>query len=110
MASATAMPTESVVDAETLMLHPRRNRREKSRTLLILPVSIWFGLRRESSRNPRHQRERNVSVVAAWHDGQYKFGFLSSMQMPSRVEHAVICLKWRVPATARRNTRAQPRD
>jgi len=75
MASATAMPTESVVDAETLMLHPRRNRREKSRTLLILPVSIWFGLRRESSRDPRHQRERNVSVVAAWHDGQYKFGF-----------------------------------
>ncbi len=75
MASATAMPTESVVDAETLMLHPRRNRREKSRTLLILPVSIWFGLRRESSRDPRHQRERNVSVVAAWHDGQYKFVF-----------------------------------
>ena len=45
MASAIAMPTESVVDAETIMLHPRRNRREKSRTLLILPVSIGLGYR-----------------------------------------------------------------
>jgi PilZ domain len=28
------------MNGETIMLHPRRNRREKSRTLLILPVSI----------------------------------------------------------------------
>lgn len=40
MASATAIPTEPVVHGESVMLHPRRNRREKSRTLLILPVSI----------------------------------------------------------------------
>jgi len=45
MASATATPTGSVVDGNTIMLHPRRNRREKSRTLLILPVSIGLGYR-----------------------------------------------------------------
>jgi hypothetical protein len=40
MASATARLADSSMNGETIMLHPRRNRREKSRTLLILPVSI----------------------------------------------------------------------
>lgn len=40
MARTTAMPASCGMDGETIMLHPRRNRREKSRTLLILPVSV----------------------------------------------------------------------
>jgi hypothetical protein len=35
--------TSAVVDGETVMLNLRCNRREKSRTLLILPVSIGVG-------------------------------------------------------------------
>lgn len=41
--ASSAMLSSPPVDGDTLMLHPRCNRREKSRTLLILPVSIGVG-------------------------------------------------------------------
>ena len=37
------MPLGSKVGGEQIMLHPARNRREKSRSLLILPVSVRLG-------------------------------------------------------------------
>lgn len=43
MAGANAATVASKIDGEQIMLHPRCNRREKSRTLLILPVSIGLG-------------------------------------------------------------------
>lgn len=43
MASAATVPSGTKLDGQEFMLHPHRNRREKSRTLLILPVSIGLG-------------------------------------------------------------------
>ncbi len=43
MAVAGTIPVASKVDGEKIMLDAHRNRREKSRTLLILPVSIGLG-------------------------------------------------------------------
>ena len=40
MANATPIAAHSSIDGETIMLHPHRNRRGKSRTLLVLPVSV----------------------------------------------------------------------
>lgn len=43
LAVAGAIPVASKVDGEKIMLDPHCNRREKSRTLLILPLSIGLG-------------------------------------------------------------------
>jgi PilZ domain-containing protein len=41
--ATSAISPSNPVDGDTLMLQPERNRREKSRTLLILPVSLRLG-------------------------------------------------------------------
>jgi len=43
MGSVAAASVVSNMDGERIMLHPHRNRREKLRTLLILPVTIGLG-------------------------------------------------------------------
>ena len=43
--ASAALPTPKL-DGESVMLNPRCNRRDKSRTLLILPVSIGVGYTR----------------------------------------------------------------
>lgn len=47
--ASSAMLSSPRLNGDTLMLHPGRNRREKSRTLLILPVSINLGYGRHQA-------------------------------------------------------------